>query len=164
MSRLKLLFPNILILFLTIIIYRTSSFLRPLWPHSATGNRRRWGVCQCEFYSLSSDANVPAVRFESVRARPSAVDSGPLSELLNIVSAAESIGLAVARAAVVLPSVASKQVSAVRRALQRDCAVARPREYQHHPPLRRGRPRDEAEGTRPAGSTSHQDTAVPRVR
>jgi site-specific recombinase XerD len=53
---------------------------------------------------------------------------------------------------------------AVRRALQRDCAVARPREYQHHPPLRRGRPRDEAEGARPAGSTSHQDAAVPRAR
>jgi hypothetical protein len=52
---------------------------------------------------------------------------------------------------------------AVRRALQRYRAVARPREHQHHSPLRRGRPRDEEEGARQAGSTYHEHTTIPRV-
>ena len=49
---------------------------------------------------------------------------------------------------------------AVGRALQCDRAMARARERDDYPSLRRSRPRNEAEGARLTGATRHTDTSV----
>jgi site-specific recombinase XerD len=85
---------------------------------------------------------------------------------------AQRPALAVTRAAAEQPSLLTKRVSphttyerhafaAVRRAVQRHRIVARAREHDDDPPLRRGRPRDEGEGARTTGSAQHQDASIP---
>lgn len=49
----------------------------------------------------------------------------------------------------------------VGRALQRDRAMARAREHDDYPSLRRSRPRNEGKGARPTGSARYTDTSVP---
>jgi site-specific recombinase XerD len=82
----------------------------------------------------------------------------------------QRLDLAVARAAAEHPQKADLPTHAathhghapasIGRPVQRDRAVARPREHDHYASLRRGRPRDEGESARPIGGARHQVASI----